>query len=286
MNTNTVSQAISHIKESLSEQYSVGEVNAFIRIIFRNLLNYEPVDILLHKDTVLTDFTIKKIAKVVSELSNNRPIQYIFGQTFFHGHAFNVDPSTLIPRPETEELVDMIVDENSATDLDVLDVGTGSGCIAISLALALKFAKTTAIDISEEALSVARENARRLRADVRFLCRDALSLPVDRDLYDIVVSNPPYICESEKTAMEPNVLDYEPHAALFVPDDDAMRFYRAVSRYASGALRDGGRVYFEINSRFPREVCQALESDGFVDVQTRLDISKRPRFVSGRKKRY
>lgn len=283
MNPNTVSQAIVYIKESLSGKYPIGEVNAFIRIIFRNLLNYESVDILMHKDTVLTDFAIKKILKVVADLSNNRPIQYIFGQTYFCGHTFNVDPSTLIPRPETEELVDIIVDDNKSTDLNVLDIGTGSGCIAISLAIALRFANMTGIDISDKALSIAKQNARNLHANVSFMHADALALPTDVDLYDIIVSNPPYICESEKREMAANVLDYEPHSALFVPDNDPLRFYRAISTYASTALKATGRLYFEINNRFSKEICQMLESLGFNDVQTRLDISQRPRFISARK---
>ena len=174
MHDQVLSQTIANIRHRLSDKYAKGEIDAFVRIIFRQLMRYEPVDILLHKDSVLSGFIVGKIDKVVDELLKNRPIQYIFGQTYFCGHTFKVDESTLIPRPETEELVDWIVDDNKKTDLRVLDCGTGSGCIAVSLALALKFAVVDAIDISDGALSVARSNAEALKADVAFARRDAL----------------------------------------------------------------------------------------------------------------
>lgn len=279
MHDQVLSQTIANIRHRLSDKYAKGEIDAFVRIIFRQLMRYEPVDILLHKDSVLSGFIVGKIDKVVDELLKNRPIQYIFGQTYFCGQTFKVDESTLIPRPETEELVDWIVDDNKKTDLRVLDCGTGSGCIAVSLALALKFAVVDAIDIFDGALSVARSNAEALKADVAFAKRDILTLSGDACRYDIIVSNPPYIADSERKAMEPNVLDYEPATALFVPDADPLRFYRAIARYGLGALRQNGRLYFEINSRFSAEMRQMLEAMGYVDVEVRPDISRRPRFV-------
>lgn len=279
MNDPTVSQAIANIKRRLSPKYSKGETDAFVKIIFRQLLRYETVDILLHKDSALSGFIVGKIDKVVDELLKNRPIQYIFGQTYFCGHVFKVDESTLIPRPETEELVDWITDGNRQADLTVLDCGTGSGCIAISLALSLRFAEVDAIDISSAALNVARVNAEALKAKVRFAQRDILSLSGDEGRYDIIVSNPPYIAKSERTGMEANVLDYEPASALFVSDADPLRFYRAVASYGQTALRDGGRLYFEINSRFCREMRQLLENLGYTDIDTRRDISGRPRMM-------
>lgn len=279
MHDQVLSQTIANIRHRLSDKYAKGEIDAFVRIIFRQLMRYEPVDILLHKDSVLSGFIVGKIDKVVDELLKNRPIQYIFGQTYFCGHTFKVDESTLIPRPETEELVDWIVDDNKKNDLRVLDCGTGSGCIAVSLALALKFAVVDAIDISDGALSVARSNAEALKADVAFAKRDILTLSGDACRYDIIVSNPPYIADSERKTMEPNVLDYEPATALFVPDADPLRFYRAIARYGLGALRQNGRLYFEINSRFSAEMRQMLEAMGYTDVEVRPDISRRPRFV-------
>lgn len=281
----TIEQSVRKIRSVLRPMYPDGEVEGFIRIIFRHVLHYEPVDILLRKDTVLPDFIVDKINKVVSELQERRPIQYVFNEARFHGHDFYVDESVLIPRPETEELVDMIVDENRSSDLSVLDAGTGSGCIAVSLALALKFAEITAIDISEAAIGVARMNAERLKAKVGFLCQDMLDMPVVSGKYDIIVSNPPYVAEGEKKEMDGNVLDYEPGVALFVPDDDPLRYYRALSDYGKSALKYGGRLYFEINSRFPDEMKALLEGDGYENVELRRDMQGLWRFVRACKRK-
>lgn len=278
-------EAIGYIREQLREMYPEREIEGFIRIIFRNLLHYDTVDILLHKGSVLPDFIVEKLRKVLVELQKKRPIQYIFGNAYFHGHTFCVDESTLIPRPETEELVDMIVDENPQSDLAVLDAGTGSGCIAISLALALKFSVVDAIDISENALAVARKNAETLKANVSFKCMDMLNLRQEAGAYDIVVSNPPYITESEKGNMDRNVLDYEPSEALFVPDNDPLRFYRALAGFGKDALRPGGKLYFEINSRFPEEIAQLLLECGYEEVAVRRDMQGLPRFATARKEK-
>lgn len=279
----TLGQMIAVVRTRLRDLYPPGEVEGFIKIIFRELLGYETVDILLHKDTELPDFIVTKTTKVVDQLRENRPIQYIFGKAWFHGHEFSVDSSTLIPRPETEELVDMIIDENRGSDLRVLDVGTGSGCIAVSLALGLRFPAVDAIDISDRALTVARGNASRLRARVDFRRDDILTAkPVDNS-YDIIVSNPPYIADSELRSMAANVVDYEPHTALFVPDSDPLQFYRSITSYARRALADGGRLYFEINSRFPDEMRALLSEYGFVDIDIRRDMQGLYRFASATK---
>lgn len=282
----TVEQAVRTIRTALRPLYPAGEVEGFIRIIFRHLLHYEPVDILLRKDTVLPGFIPDKIDKVVEELKKSRPVQYIFNEARFHGHDFYVDGSVLIPRPETEELVDIIVDENGLSDLSVLDAGTGSGCIAISLALALKFPEVTAVDISGKALEVARRNAAALNArNIDFVCCDMLDMPVEVGKYDMIVSNPPYIAESEKAGMDRNVLDYEPSGALFVPDDDPLRFYKALSRFGADALKPGGRLYFEINSRFPAEIKKMLDADGYVDVELLRDMQGLWRFARAHKRK-
>lgn len=279
----TLGQMIAVVRTRLRNQYPPGEVEGFIKIIFRQLLGYETVDILLHKDTELPDFIVTKTAKVVDQLCENRPIQYIFGKAWFHGHEFSVDSSTLIPRPETEELVDLIIDENRRSDLRVLDVGTGSGCIAVSLALGLKFASVDAIDISDPALAVARRNASLLRAHINFRRDDILSAKPDLNTYDIIVSNPPYIADSELPSMAANVVHFEPHSALFVPDCDPLRFYRAIAQYARLALADGGRIYFEINSRYPDEMRALLDEHGFVDIDIRRDMQGLYRFASATK---
>ena len=279
----TVGQAIDYIRASLSGMYPKGEVDGFVKIIFRELLNYESVDILLRKDNILPEFIPDKITKVVKDLQKHRPIQYIFGTAYFHGHNFYVDGSTLIPRPETEELVDMIIDENQGADLSVLDCGTGSGCIAISLAIGLRFADVEAVDISEEALKVAARNSSSLKAKVRFRKEDILNMPSVIEKYDIIVSNPPYIGESERVSMDLNVIDYEPEAALFVPEEDPLIFYRKIAEFGVTALKPGGRIYYEINSRFPDEMKSMMNRLGYRDISVIRDMQGLYRFLIARK---
>lgn len=279
INEQTLNQTLLDFRQRLSGLYPKGEVDGFVRIACYNILHYESVDILLHKDSVLPDFIVDKFHKVADELLKKRPIQYVFRNAYFHGHRFEVNEATLIPRPETEELVDMIVDENRESDLRVLDGGTGSGCIAVSLALALKFADVTAIDLSDAALAVAERNAEALKAKVTFRRQDMLRLTPCGERYDIIVSNPPYIADSEKADMDKNVLTYEPHMALFVPDSDPLRFYRALAVYGTWTLVPGGRLYFEINSRFPAEMTRLLEGMGYTDVEIRKDMQRMPRFA-------
>lgn len=271
-------QAISKIKESLAPIYDSREIDAMIRIIFEHLLNYSRVDIIMHKDNELSDFMRSKIDKVIERLVAHEPIQYIFNDAYFHGYHFEVTPATLIPRPETEELVDMISDENKREDLHVLDIGTGSGCIAISLALYLPFSKVTAVDISAEAIEVAKRNAAKLKAKVNFIQADILnSFPDEK--FDIIVSNPPYICEEEKANMEQNVLDFEPHTALFVPNTDPLLFYRSIAKNAIKSLNPNGKLYYEINSRFADETVKMLEEIGFAGIEIRKDMYNRNRFA-------
>ena len=279
----TVGQAIDYIRASLSGMYPKGEVDGFVKIIFRELLNYESVDILLRKDNILPEFIPDKITKVVKDLQKHRPIQYIFGTAYFHGHNFYVDGSTLIPRPETEELVDMIIDENQGADLSVLDCGTGSGCIAISLAIGLRFADVEAVDISEEALKVAARNSSSLKAKVHFRKQDLLNMPSVIEKYDIIVSNPPYIGESERVSMDLNVIDYEPEAALFVPEEDPLIFYRKIAEFGVTALKPGGRIYYEINSRFPDEMKSMMNRLGYRDISVIRDMQGLYRFLIARK---
>lgn len=276
-----VNQALAHIKAELSAVMDAGESQAVARMMMKHYMNYDPVDIILRGDSVLPDFVPEKIESALARLKRNEPIQHVLGKAYFCGRDFTVTCHTLIPRPETEQLVDMIVDENKASDLQVLDIGTGSGCIAISLALAMKFARVTAIDISVDALAVAETNAKDNKAKVDFIQADALHLAdLGCEPLDIVVSNPPYVCDSEKSFMEPNVLDYEPHAALFVPDDDPLRFYNSIARYALRALKPGGRLYFEINRQFGNETAALLTRLGYENVVVTRDSYGNNRFVS------
>lgn len=277
-------QTLQHIKDTLSPIFLQGEINSLIKIIFENLKGYSQVDIIMHGDDELSDYIKGKVQSILTRLLNHEPIQYILGDAYFQGMHLKVTPHTLIPRPETEQLVDIIVEENHASDLRVLDIGTGSGAIAIALARALRFAQVDAIDISAEALSVARENAKTLKTRVNFALKDILAEPApSAPLYDIIVSNPPYITEKERHDMEANVLDYEPHTALFVPDNDPLLFYRAITLYAKSALAPGGRLYFEINQNFGKETEQLLDNNGFTNIAVIKDMYANDRFVSATK---
>ena len=277
----TLTEILHNFRHRLASCYPPGEINGMEMAMLDNLLNYSRVDAILHANDEMPTFIAEKFTTIADRLLRHEPIQYILGDAYFHGHHFRVTPATLIPRPETEELIDMIADENTAADLRVLDIGTGSGCIAISLAIALRFAEVSAIDISPDALAIAKENAKKLKARVIFRQADILTLPVpEAPCYDIIVSNPPYITDSERAEMDNNVLDYEPHPALFVPDNDPLLFYRAIAQYATGALSPGGKLYFEINSRFPQETCKLLTDYGFTDTKAINDYRGLPRFVT------
>ena len=272
-------EAIEQLKNGLAGVVEPHEAQAMIRVICEDVFNYDPVDVALRQESELPEFAQDKVADIIARLRRHEPLQYIVGSARFHGHRFKVTPAVLIPRPETEQLVDIIVDENTASDLRVLDMGTGSGCIAISLARVLKFAQVEALDVSRDALAVARENAATLKAKVRFFESDMLS-PQPPARYDIIVSNPPYICWSEREAMDRNVKDYEPGQALFVPDNDPLLFYKAIAPYAAQSLERGGRLYLEINQRFGNEVKRLLEDNGFDEVRIIEDSFGKVRFAA------
>lgn len=272
-------EAIEQLKSGLEGVAEPQEMQAMIRIICEDVFNYDPVDVALRQESELPDFAPQRVADIIARLRCHEPLQYIVGHARFHGHQFKVTPAVLIPRPETEQLVDLIADENTGSDLRVLDMGTGSGCIAISLARALKFAQVDALDISRDALAVARENAGTLKVKVRFFESDMLA-PQPSATYDIIVSNPPYICWSERESMERNVKDYEPGQALFVPDNDPLLFYKSIVPYAAQSLVRGGRLYLEINQRFGKEMHRLLEDNGFDEVRILEDSFGRVRFAA------
>lgn len=281
----TYGEVAREARRRLAAVYPPGEAAMMVRIIFEQLKGFSQVDMIVNDAKPCSAFISGEADKAVRRLLDGEPIQYIYGTARFCGLDIAVSRAVLIPRPETEELVDSIVSRyGSRRDLRVLDVGTGSGCIAVALARALPFAEVDAIDISADALAVARSNAKRLKVSVDFRIADALAMTAPpAPLYDIIVSNPPYIAESERAAMEPNVLLHEPHAALFVPDSDPLRFYRAISRYAVGALSPGGTLWFEINPLFAREVKALLRDDGFDDVVLCADAQKLTRFARATK---
>ena len=272
-------EAIDQLNNGLAGHVEPREAQAMIRIICEDVFNCDQVDMALRQESELPEFAQDRISDIIARLRRHEPLQYIIGSALFHGHRFKVNPAVLIPRPETEQLVDLIIDENPASDLRVLDMGTGSGCIAISLARALKFPTVDAFDISRDAVAVARENAALLKVKVRLFESDMLS-PQPSATYDIIVSNPPYICWSEREAMDPNVKDYEPGQALFVPDNDPLLFYKAIAPYAARSLERGGRLYLEINRRFGNEVKRLLEDNGFNEVRIIDDAYGNPRFAA------
>ena len=277
----TTHQVISDIKSALAAAYPEGEVRAFVRILFEEWMHYSTVDIYMRADSEVPPFIVEKMRHAVQRLLRHEPIQHIVGVAHFHGHRFAVSKHTLIPRPETEQLVDMIVDRNQdVPDLCVLDIGTGSGCIACSLARALRFAEVHAFDISQPALDLAAENARNLGVKVAFHHVDILNAVPQPQQFHIIVSNPPYICMHEQQLMEDNVLRYEPHSALFVPDNDPLLFYRAIARYASVALKPGGKLYFEINAAYGNDTANLLSEFHFADIEVVRDFYGRDRFVS------
>ena len=280
----TTDAILAEIRGQLKVHYEPREAEALARMVVEEVLHYSQVDVLLRGDFEQDDVLVERIRCIASRLCDGEPIQYILGHTTFHGLELKVTPATLIPRPETELLVDKIVDEaGDKSDLCVLDIGTGSGCIAIALARALKWAEVTAFDISAEALKVARENATTLKAKVDFEQCDILTATPPHEAFDIIVSNPPYVTESEKDGIERNVLEHEPATALFVPDSDPLKFYRAIAGYAAQALRPGGKIYFEINRHFGAETATLLSQIGYTSVAIENDQFGNPRYATATK---
>lgn len=278
-----MNKIVAYIRSRLQPYYTAEEVSALSRIVCCDLLGQAPTDYYLGKDIVLSSKKEQELEDILQRLSRFEPLQYIEGRTLFLGREVWVAPGVLIPRPETEELVELMLKEIPA-DARILDVGTGSGCIAISLAKEFPDALVTAWDVSPKALSVARANARKLQADVRFVECDVLACQVDEvGLYDVIVSNPPYVTEAEKADMEPNVLQWEPSLALFVPDNDPLRFYRCIAVLGRGMLADGGRLYFEINRAYGHEMVEMLRAMGYVGVRVEKDLSQNDRFVIAEK---
>lgn len=260
------------------------ETEAVIKIMFHFLKGWNTVDILMHECEPLSDFVKGEVDGMLQRLKSHEPIQYVTGEARFHGLEFKVSPAVLIPRPETEELVDMVIDDSGyVPDLNVLDIGCGSGCIAISLAKSLRFPRVDALDVSPAAISVAQNNASRLKCDVNFICNDVFAWNGAEDYYDIIVSNPPYIGESERDEMERNVLDFEPEGALFVPDSKPLVFYERISELAAFSLKRGGRLYFEINPLHASSFHGLLKRGGFTGIELIRDSFGRVRFVKARK---
>ena len=292
------------ICQRLTPLYGPQEAKAMTRMLLEDLFSLSFADILCGATEHLSDADALRLQQSVDRLLDAEPLQYVTGTAFFCGHPFHVAPGVLIPRPETEWIVDTAVNLVTSSAPRILDIGTGSGCIAtsISLALADKHCYTEAWDISEDALRIAADNAARLGAEVKFHRRDALRLEEDlpaeenqggaealsdtnaaAESWDIIVSNPPYICNREAADMHANVLRHEPHLALFVPDTDPLLFYRAIARYAMRSLRKGGWLLFECNTLYAHDTAQMASDMGFVTSVVEDDCFGKPRFVKAQK---
>lgn len=281
----TVKEIIRQFKSELAEIYSPYEAFQFAWLLFEHLHGWSKTDLMLHDHTKLTVSDHLFVQKALERLKNHEPVQYIIGKTEFYGMPFSVDNSVLVPRPETEELVEWILySVDQKKPLNILDIGTGSGCIAISLAKNIPQARVTAWDVSERALQTAIKNAERNQAKVNFEQRDILTaIPSKADKFDIIVSNPPYVRDSEKEQMHSNVLDFEPHLALFVDDDDALLFYRKITEFTTKSLSSGGMLFFEINRAFGEATKKLVESYGFKNADLRKDLSGNYRMIKAYK---
>ena len=269
-----------YIRLSLKDIYPPEEVRALTMLICCDILGFDALDIYMGKDIILSECKQRELENIIFRLQKNEPIQYIRGIAEFYGRQFRVAPGVLVPRPETSELVDLIIKENPEAK-SILDIGTGSGCISISLSKELPDAMVTAWDISEEALEIARWNNERLSGRVIFEKQDVLSdSGSETQRYDVIVSNPPYVTEKEKADMDPNVLEWEPDLALFVPDDDPLLFYRHIVVLAQKLLNQGGKLYFEINQAYGAEMVRLLEMNHYHNIRVIKDLFENDRIVT------
>ena len=299
--------------QELSSLYDEKEIESFFYLILENFHQIKRIDLALNPQMRMNDKQLLHWESILSDLKKQKPIQYILGETEFYGLPFLVNENTLIPRPETEELVELIIKQNSKSEippepkvngaklnskLKILDIGTGSGCIAISLVKNISNVEVYAIDISEEALETAKKNAQINQVEIHFIQADILKInnleqlptsnpklethnPKLETQFDIIVSNPPYVRNLEKQEINPNVLEYEPHLALFVEDEDALLFYRKIAQLALKSLTPNGKLYFEINQYLGIETLELIKSFGFKNVVLHKDIYGNDRMIEG-----
>ncbi|URM37002.1 peptide chain release factor N(5)-glutamine methyltransferase [Flavobacterium anhuiense] len=272
------------IKE-LSPFYDAYEAESFFYLILEDKYQLRQIDLALNHELVFDEKDFAIWNELLNQLKKEVPIQYLLGKTNFYGLDFEVNENVLIPRPETEELVEWIINENASPDknkkIRILDIGTGTGCIAISLAKNLPNAEVFGVDVSKKAIETAKRNAIRNDVDVTFMFLDILETEEFTCQFDIIVSNPPYVRNLEKVEIKKNVLDYEPHLALFVEDSDPLIFYRKIASLAQNGLLKNGKLYFEINQYLGKEMIDLLESMSFQNVELRKDIYDNDRMIKG-----
>jgi release factor glutamine methyltransferase len=284
VNIQTIKDIRSYLSQELEEIYQEPEISALANIIIKTVTGISKLHQLYMNEQTVASVQCGRIIDICKELKTGKPIQYVLGETRFCDFIIRVNSATFIPRPETEELVELIIRENSGRQVNILDVGTGSGCIAIALASNLPGSVITGIDISDEAIMTAQENAILNNVAVSFAKGDIFNFDFDMvNKADIIVSNPPYVLNSEKQFMCKNVLDFEPHLALFVADSEPLVYYEAILKAAEGILAPGGRLYFEINEAKGKSMVQLLESSGYSDVEIVQDINNKDRIIKGTK---
>lgn len=272
-----------YIKRELDHIYSQGEISAIIQLILESKLKISIIESLSYKLTNLSDSELNILNEILEKLKTKEPIQYILGETHFYNLDFIVNKNVLIPRPETEELIEWIINDNKEQTITILDIGTGSGCIAISLAKHIPSVEVHAWDISPKALEVSKINAQKNNAKVNFALKDILTTESEDQMYDVIVSNPPYITESEKSLMHQTVLDFEPHQALFVPDASPLIFYERIADFALKSLKKGGHIYYEINQSNGKDTKEMLHIKGFTNIELRTDLAGNDRMIKATK---
>lgn len=280
----TLLQIKSFFSNRLSALYPSNEADAIFSLICRHLLNYSKIDIHTKKETILSQEIQDRFKNIINRLHENEPIQYILGTVDFYNLTLQIDNRALIPRQETELLIDLIIRENQGKkELNIIDLCTGSGCIAIALAAHLKDSTVSATDFSKEAFNLAHDNALKNNCTISFICDSILDPQFHYKTYDIIVSNPPYVRESEIQRMEKNVYAYEPHMALFVNDSDPLLFYKAIADFADKYLKKEGILYCEINEAFGQETAQIFITQGFNQTTVLKDLNNKDRFIKASK---
>ena len=305
----TVKDVFEIYKNGLKDVYAFNEIESITKLVINNICNLTNAKIKAFPDFILTEDELSRLSKALAELQTGKPVQYVLGTTEFYGLPFIVNKSVLIPRPETEELVEwaiksveggevrglsglkkteqVIENKEQATEntnqvpVNILDIGTGSGCIAISLKKHVPYFNVWAIDISAEALATAKENAGLNKVEIDFIEADILNLKsdIENPKFEIIISNPPYVTELDKQLMHNNVTDFEPHTALFVPDDDPLLFYKAIADFAFKQLTENGLLFLEINESLGMETVELLKNKGFINIELRKDMSGKDRIV-------
>ncbi len=281
----TIHSAYQHLKNNLANIYDAKEVENIAALVIESISGLKGTERILNRHQTLNDGRVNILQKHLQQLMNHKPVQYVLNEAWFAGMKFFVDENVLIPRPETEELVDWIIQDLRFTIHDslftILDIGTGSGCIAIALKKKIKNAEVFALDVSEAALKVAALNAQQNNAEIIFFKADILKdqTNINMDLFDVIVSNPPYITKGESAEMHANVLAYEPHLALFVPDENPLLFYNAISNFSRAHLKENGNLYFEVHENFANEIVHLLQQNGFQPVEIKKDLQQKNRMV-------